>query len=183
MRSYFSITGSDPTAGKVQVMNTSNADTGGETTGGRGEAQRGLQGEVGAPEAGVSGQRVRSGGKWRAGKVAFAFLFGAVSFFALFQLCDVVRPKVVVCLGAVSFFVCQYLLSRGNPLAGRTDWGMVLAMNALLVALLAGELGLRLYGYRAHGDETLMELAGVALGLASSYAGALMAARTARKCV
>ena len=118
---------------------------------------------------------------WRAGKVAFAFLFGAVSFAVLFQLGDVLAPVVVVCMGAVGFFVCQYLLSRGNPQAGRTDWGMVLAMNGLPLALLAGELVLNLGDVVAHAAGMLMGLAGVALGLGCSYAGAVVAGRTARR--
>lgn len=183
VRFYFSITWCDPSAGKVEGMNTSHVSTVDETTGNRGsqEGQRGLQGEWGAPEAGGSRRPARSGGMWRAGKVAFAFLFGAVSFGVLFQLCDAVRPWVVVCLGAVSFLACQYLLSRGNPQAARTDLGMVLAMNGLPLALLAGVLVLDLSGQVTHAAEMLKGLAVVALGLGSSYAGAVVAARTARR--
>ena len=163
-------------------MNTSHLSTTEEATGNRGsqEGQCGLRGEGGAPEAGGSRRPVRSSGKWRAGKVAFAFLFGAVSFFGLFQLCDVVRPEVALGLGAVSLFVCQYLLSRGNPQAARTDWGIVLALNALPVALLAGTLLLNLEGHLGQGADILKGLAGVVLALGCAYAGAVVAARTAR---
>ena len=110
--------------------------------------------------------------------MVFAFLFGAGSFFGLFQLCEVVRPEVVVGLGAVGFLVCQYLLSRGNSKAATTDLGMVLAMNALPVAILAGTLVLGLKQYQV--SEMLKNFAAVGLGLGCSYAGAVVAARTAR---
>jgi hypothetical protein len=183
MRFYFSITWCDPNAGKVRVMNTSHVSTADETTGNRGSqgGQGGLQGEEGAPETGRSRRPVRSSGKWRAGKVAFAFVFGAVAFAVLFQLCDVVRPVVALGLGAVSLFVCQYLLSRGNAQAARTDWGIVLAMNGLPLALLAGSLVVNLGAHLGQGPDILKGLAGVVLGIGCAYAGAVVAARTARR--
>jgi len=110
-----------------------------------------------------------------------AFLFGTASFPVLFQLADALPPWVVVCLGAVSFLMCQYLLSRGNPRAARTDWAMVLAMNALPVALLVGVLVLGLGVPLQEGAQRLTGLSLVALGLGCSYAGAVLAARTAAK--
>jgi hypothetical protein len=144
------------------------------------QGQRGLQGEATAPESEGSRQPVRIGGKWRAGKMALAFLFGTVLFVVLFALCEVLPPAVAGCLGAVGFFVCQYLLSRGNPQAARTDWGMVLAMNGLPLGLLACALMVNLGAHLGQGTEILEGLAGVVLALSCSYAGAVVAARTAR---
>ena len=183
MRFYFSITWCDPSAGKVQVMNTSHASTADEATGSRGsqEGQRGFEGEGAPPEAEGSRRPVRNGGMWRAGKVALAFLFGAVSFVVLFALCEVLAPAVALCLGAVGFFVCQYLLSRGNPQAGRTDWRMVLAMNALPLGLLTSALVVSLSWHPMEAADMLKGLAGVVAGLGCSYAGAVVAARTTRR--
>ena len=183
MRFCFSITWCDPSAGKVPAMNTSHASTADGATGNRGpqEGQRGLQGGGGAPEAEGSRRPARSGGKWRAGKMALAFLFGTVLFVVLFHLTEVVGPVVAGCLGAVGFFVCQYLLSRGNPQAGRTDWGIVLAMNGLPLGLLACALVANLWAQLGQGAEILKGLAGVVLALGCSYTGAVVAARTARK--
>ena len=119
--------------------------------------------------------RGRQGRAWR---VAVAFLSGVVLFLVLFQLGDVARPWVLVCAGAAAFLVCQYLLSRGNPQAARTDVGMVLAMNALPVALLVGTFAVGVKGNAA--AELLRGVGGVCLGLGCSYAGAVLAARTAR---
>jgi hypothetical protein len=179
MRFYFSITWCDPSAGKVRVMNVSTAD---EATGSRGPQaeQRGFEGEGAPLEAEGSRRPVRSGGKRRAGKVAAAFLFGTVWFIVLFAACEVVAPAVALCVGALGFFVCQYLLSRGNPQAGRTDWGMVVAMNGLPLGLLASALVVNLGAHLGQGADILKGLAGVVLSLGCSYAGAVVAARTAR---
>jgi hypothetical protein len=58
---------------------------------------------------------------------------------------------------------------------------MVLAMNALPVALLAGVLVLNLRGPVIQAGEPMTGLAVVALGLGCSYAGAVVAARTAHQ--
>jgi hypothetical protein len=134
-----------------------------------------------APLNAASGRPVRDERKWRALKLAFAFLFGAASFLFLFGLAEAIQPTVVVALGAVSFLLCQYLLSRGNPHAARTDWAMVLAMNAFPVTLVVGELGLGLGVPLQAGAQKLTALAVVALGLGCSYAGTVLAARTAAK--
>jgi hypothetical protein len=112
--------------------------------------------------------------------VAVAFLFGTVLFIVLFALCEMLAPAVALCLGAVGFFVGQYVLSRGNPQAGRTDWGMVLAMNGLPLGLLASAWVVNLGAHLGQGAELLKGLAGVVLSLGCSYAGAVVAARTAR---
>ena len=56
--------------------------------------------------------------------------------------------------------------------------GMVLAMNALPVALLVGTLAIGVKGQAA--TEILKGVGGVCLGLGCSYAGAVVAGRTAR---
>lgn len=161
-------------------MNTSHVITKDKNTDEQ-SSQEGLQGlraNEAASEVTGSGPPVRLKGKWRAVKITFAFLFGAVSFVGLFQLCEVLRPEVVVGLGAVGFLVCQYLLSRGNSRAATTDLGMVLAMNALPMAVLACALVVGMNQF--HASEVLKAAAGVALGLGCSYAGTVIAARTAR---
>lgn len=125
-------------------------------------------------------------------RVSGARLAGAVglsvgSFFLLFILGEGVSiPSVVpgavyvkgavVVLGYLGYFMaCRYLLSRGHAQAVRRDWPLILALNwtALLMVplVMAGE-DMR---------KGLAMLGATCATVASSYAGAYLAGRSARR--
>ena len=124
-------------------------------------------------------------------KIFLASILGVLSFFLLFGLGAAsegaalngasgkfgeyaLTAALVVVLGAY-FLIAQYFLSRGNPQALRQVWPLIIAMNFIL--LCAPILCL------------VLETKGAALGtlllvmftVACSYAGAALAARTARQ--
>ena len=63
-------------------------------------------------------------------RMVLAFILGLVSFFVF-----ILSGEALGLLGAfgslaVYFFLCQFLLSRGNPDAVRKDWRIMLALSA-----------------------------------------------------
>jgi len=77
-------------------------------------------------------------------KVFMAFLLGLFAFFlfmfigetGMSRLGDVAGLIVAFILMAAYFFICQFLLSRGNPDAYRKDWPVMLALDAILLVAL-----------------------------------------------
>jgi hypothetical protein len=105
-----------------------------------------------------------------------AFFLGVLSFFLIFFLGEVLGEYALfIGLGAY-FLISQYLLSRGKPQAVRKDWPLIIAMNftplCMTIIVLAVEPNKR---------NALAMLLVTIISLACSYAGAVLAARTARQ--
>ena len=66
-------------------------------------------------------------------KVVLAFLLGLVSFLVLMFIGETFGLLATFSSLAVYFFLCQVLLSRGNPDALRKDWRIMLALNAVML--------------------------------------------------
>ncbi len=76
----------------------------------------------------------------------------------------------------VYFLAVQYLLSRGNPQAIQTDWPIILALNWTLLVVTV--MALLLQSNKRAGLEPLCA---ALCAVACSYAGAALAARSARR--
>jgi len=86
-------------------------------------------------------------GSTKMSKTFIAFFLGLFSFFLgnlfymfggetlLFTARNVGLAETFI-LMAVYFFICQYLLSRGNPDAFPKDWPIMLALDAVLLLAL-----------------------------------------------
>jgi thiol-disulfide isomerase/thioredoxin len=122
-----------------------------------------------------------------AGRTACAAGLSVVSFFLLFVLGEGVSipatvpgatyVKVAILVGGYLgfFFVCQYLLSFGHAQAVRRDWPLVLALNwtvLLMVPFVVAGEDLR---------KGLAMLGAACATVASSYAGAYLAGRSAAR--
>jgi len=81
-------------------------------------------------------------------KALMAFFLGLLSFIlfmfvgeaAMYHIGEAVGLFVALILMAAYFFICQFLLSRGNPNAHRKDWPIMLALDSvplLLVFIMA----------------------------------------------
>lgn len=115
-----------------------------------------------------------------------AFLLGALAVVVFFVISEGVRSptvfdgdlahsaKRVAVLGAY-FLTASWALSRGNPRAVRGRWPLL----AALVAPLCGTALLALI-VEPHTASALDGLVFALLGVAASFAGAALAARTAR---
>jgi hypothetical protein len=71
-----------------------------------------------------------------------AFFLGFLSFFLTFFIGEKASHYlgnagliVTFILMAAYFFICQFRLSRGNPNAYRKDWPVMLALDAIWIAL------------------------------------------------
>lgn len=115
-------------------------------------------------------------GKRRSGKVALAFFLGVLSFFLMFLLGEGAGDYALfIGLGAY-FLFSQYLLSRGNSRATRTDWPVIVALNFTPVC--TAVIALAAEPKKSAG---LVAFGVALLALVCSYAGAALAARTARR--
>jgi hypothetical protein len=65
-------------------------------------------------------------------KVLVAFLLGLVAFPVMMFLGETFGLVVAFSSLAAYFFICQVLLSRGNPDALRNDWRIMLALDAVI---------------------------------------------------
>ncbi len=79
-------------------------------------------------------------------------------------------------LMAAYFFVCQFRLSRGNADALRRDWPVILALNAVPLAMV-----ILMVGNEKWTVILVQGLVTVIAGWGGAIAGAAMASRAARK--
>ena len=116
-------------------------------------------------------------------KTLIAFFLGLFSFFLfmfigetlLFVAGNVGLAAAFIFMAAY-FFICQYLLSRGNPDAFPNDWPIMLALDAVLfLALIPMILSERLEVILAQGLGILLCCCG------GTVAGAFAASKTASK--
>jgi hypothetical protein len=66
-------------------------------------------------------------------RVLVALLLGLLSFFLMMVIGESVGLFAAFCSLTVYFFICQALLSRGNSDAVRSDWRLMLALNAVIL--------------------------------------------------
>jgi uncharacterized membrane-anchored protein len=77
-------------------------------------------------------------------KVLGAFFLGVLSFVVFMFVGEtadnifgvIAAPIATFILMAAYFFICQFLLSRGNPHAFRKDWPIMLVLNATIIVVL-----------------------------------------------
>jgi hypothetical protein len=117
-------------------------------------------------------------------RLSGAFLLGLSSFVLMMLVGEsLLKPfgetmALVVTFSslAVYFFICQFLLSRGNPDALRTDWRIMLALGAVpLVSVVIMILVERVDVILAQGTGILLASCG------GIFAGAFAASRAARR--
>jgi hypothetical protein len=68
-------------------------------------------------------------------KVLVAFLLGLLSFLVMMFIGESFGLFAAFSSLAAYFLVCQFLLSRGNPDAWRSDWRIMLALDAVLLVV------------------------------------------------
>ena len=120
-------------------------------------------------------------------KILGAFLMGVFALLLFFVLGEGVRiPSripgaenihrsiVLIVLGAY-FFMAQYLLSRRNPQALRTNWPLMLALNLMLI--ISAGIAFAIEPNRVAVMETVVT---AVFTVAFSCAGAALAGRVAR---
>ena len=120
-------------------------------------------------------------------KILLAFLIGVFALLLFFVLGEGIRiPSripgaenihrsiVIIVLGAY-FFIAEYLLSRRNPQALRTDWPLILALNLMLI--ISAGIAFAIEPNRVAVMEAVVT---AVLTVASSCAGAALAGRAAR---
>jgi hypothetical protein len=117
-------------------------------------------------------------------RVSRALLLGLLSFVLMMFVGEAMvsqlgEPKgllVTFAALAVYFFVCQLLLSRGNPDALRTDWRVMLALGAVPIVIVAGQ------ALAEKRDVLLSQGIGILLACSGGIlAGAFAASRAARR--
>ena len=123
-------------------------------------------------------QPIPNKGIGRKRKIVLAFFLGAFSFFLSFFLNEVFGEfgeyAQFIGMGAC-FLISQYLLSRGNPQALREDWPLIIALNFTTLCVLIKVLAVE-------SKKTLLVMVLLTIfTVACSYAGAALAARTARQ--
>lgn len=116
-------------------------------------------------------------------KALIAFILGLLSFLlfmfvgeeASYHLGDVGFILAFILMAAY-FFICQFLLSRGNPDAYRKDWPIMLALDAtLLLAFFTMVLAERREVILSQGLGILLSCCG------GTFAGAVVASMAARR--
>ncbi len=108
-------------------------------------------------------------------KRVVALLLGVVSFLLVMFVGEGAGLPAAFAVLAVYFFVCQFLLSRGNRDALRTDAGVMLALGAVPVVLVV------IMAIAERREVLLTQGVGILLSSAVGIlAGALAASRTAR---
>jgi hypothetical protein len=119
------------------------------------------------------------------GKPLAAFFLGVLSF-PVFMFVgetadnlfgDIAAFIATFILMAAYFFICQFLLSRGNPLAYRKDWPIMLALDAVIILVLFVSVLVE-----KQGVVFLTQSLGILLAcIAGTFAGAVAASLAARK--
>ena len=116
-------------------------------------------------------------------KALIAFFLGLFSFFlfmfigekSLYYYSDIGLVAAFILMAAY-FFICQFLLSRGNPDAFLKDWPIMLALDAvLLFCLIPMALSERLEVILFQGLGILLSCCG------GTLAGAFAASKVARR--
>jgi hypothetical protein len=107
--------------------------------------------------------------------VFVAVILGVLSFFLMFFLGEVFGDYAAFIGMGDYFLISQYFLSRGNPQALRKDWPLIIALNFTL--LFATIICLAV---EPNKGAKLATLCLAILAVACSYAGAALAARTAK---
>jgi len=117
-------------------------------------------------------------------KLSGALLLGLLSFVLMMFIGEFLVKLIGETMGllatfsllAVYFFICQFLLSRGNPDALRTDWRIMLTLGAVpivsvvIMVLVEGR------------DVILAQGPGILLACCGgTFAGAFAASRAARR--
>jgi 4-hydroxybenzoate polyprenyltransferase len=108
-------------------------------------------------------------------KIVLSFLLGLLSVFLMFFLGEVWGEHAMFPGMAAYFLISQYLLSRANPQAVRQDWSLILALNS---PLLASDIICLIV--EPNPGAKLSALWMAILAVTCSYAGAGLAAKTAR---
>jgi len=117
-------------------------------------------------------------------RLSGAFLLGVLSFILMMFIGEFLVKLIGETMGlfatfsalAVYFFICQFLLSRGNPDALRTDWRIMLALAAVpLVSVVIMTLVEDWSVILAQGPGILLASCG------GTLVGAFSAARAARR--
>ena len=117
-------------------------------------------------------------------RLSGAFLLGVLSFILMMFIGEFLGKLIGETMGlfatfsalAVYFFICQFLLSRGNPDALRTDWRIMLALAAVpLVCVVIMALVEKADVILAQGTGILLASCG------GTFAGAFAASRAARR--
>ena len=117
-------------------------------------------------------------------KVLGAFLLGLLSFVVFmfvgetadYRLSDIAAYIVIVIVMMAYFFICQFLLSRGNPNALFKDWPIMLALGAIGIPIaVVTALGEKREVFLTQGLGFLF------VSFAGILAGAFVASREARR--
>ncbi len=109
-------------------------------------------------------------------KLLPAFVLGLLSFFVLMFIGETVGALAGFASMIVYFFVCQFVLSRGNIHAHLEDWPVMLALDAIpLVVIIIMVLVEKLPVILSQGPGILLSACG------GTYAGAVVASRTAKQ--
>jgi O-antigen/teichoic acid export membrane protein len=118
-------------------------------------------------------------------KVFRAFYLGVLSFVVFMFLGetadnifgDIAATIATFVLMAAYFFICQFLLSRGNPHAFRKDWPIMLVLNATIIVVLFVSVLVE-----KQGAVFLIQILGILLAcFAGTFAGAFAASLAARR--
>jgi hypothetical protein len=108
-------------------------------------------------------------------KMLGAFLLGLPSFLLLMFIGETLGLLAAFASLTVYFFICQFLLSRGNADALRGDWRIMLALDAvILLSVLIMVLVEKQQTILAQGPGLLLACCG------GTLAGAFVASRVAR---
>jgi len=118
-------------------------------------------------------------------KVLGAFFLGVLSFVVFMFVGETAdnilgvraAPIATVILMAAYFFICQFLLSRGNPHAFLKDWPIMLVLNATIIVVLFVSVLVE-----KQGAGFLVQALGVLIAcFAGTIAGAVVASLAARR--
>ena len=108
-------------------------------------------------------------------KVVFALLLGLIAFPVVMFFGENFGLPVGLTALAVFFFVCQFLVSRGNPNALWKDWRTMLALNAVMLVSIV------IMVFVEKQEVVLSQGVGILLSCCcGTLAGALAASRVAR---
>lgn len=117
-------------------------------------------------------------------RLSGAFLLGLLSFFLMMFIGEFLVKPLGETMGllatfsalAVYFFICQFLLSRGNPDAWRSDWRIMLALDAVTIIVVC------IMVTAENRDVALAQAPGWLLSTCGgTFAGALAASLVARR--
>ena len=118
-------------------------------------------------------------------KVFGAFILGVLSFVVFMfvgETADNIFGAIAAFIAtfilmAVYFFICQFLLSRGNPHAFCKDWPIMLVLNATIIVVLFVSVLVE-----KQGAVFLIQALGILLAcFAGTIAGAVVASLAARR--